>query len=135
MKQDEKQYLLDSEYQNDSVLDMENDSSELSENPAFHRNLEHPTSNFDTMVHLLKGNIGTGILAMPDAFRNAGWVIGLFGTMIMGGICTHCMHMLVGCAHELCWRTQKPSLNFSEVVEYSFKTGPDCLRNYSKLAK
>ena len=47
------------------------------------------------MIHLLKGNIGTGILAMPDAFRNAGIVIGTIGTLIIGAICTHCMHMLV----------------------------------------
>lgn len=51
--------------------------------------------NLDTMIHLLKGNIGTGILAMPDAFKNAGLVIGTVGTLFMGIICTHCMHMLV----------------------------------------
>lgn len=52
-------------------------------------------SNLDTMIHLLKGNIGTGILAMPDAFRNSGWLVGIFGTMFMAVICTHCMHILV----------------------------------------
>lgn len=51
--------------------------------------------NLDTMIHLLKGNIGTGILAMPDAFHNAGLLVGTVGTLLMGGICTHCMHMLV----------------------------------------
>lgn len=51
--------------------------------------------NFDTMIHLLKGNIGTGILAMPDAFRNSGWAVGLICTALLGAICTHCMHMLV----------------------------------------
>lgn len=86
-------------------------------NPSSNRNLDNPTSyvfwmlvlfrsrskflivfhfsNWDTMIHLLKGNIGTGILAMPDAFRNAGWLVGIFGTMFMAIICTHCMHILV----------------------------------------
>ncbi|KAL7740925.1 hypothetical protein ACLKA6_014085 [Drosophila palustris] len=104
-------------------------------NPTHHRTLEHPTSNFDTLVHLLKGNIGTGILAMPEAFKNAGLYVGLFGTLLMGAICTHCMHMLVNCSHELCRRLQQPSLNFSEVAFCSFETGPLGLRRYSHLAR
>ncbi|KAJ8896189.1 hypothetical protein PR048_001532 [Dryococelus australis] len=104
-------------------------------NPILNRDLEHPTSNLDTMIHLLKGNIGTGILAMPDAFRNAGLVVGTIGTLLMGVICTHCMHMLVKCAHELCRRTQQPSLDFSGVVETSFSTGPSQLRRYSHSSK
>ena len=43
----------------------------------------------------MKENIATGILAMPDAFKNAGLVVGTIGTIVMGIMCTHCMHMLV----------------------------------------
>ncbi|KAF4520651.1 hypothetical protein B566_EDAN007517 [Ephemera danica] len=75
-------------------------------------------SNCDTLIHLLKGNVGTGILAMPDAFRNAGLVLGTVGTLVMGIVCTHCMHMLVRCSHELCRRTQVPSLGFDEVIAH-----------------
>ena len=42
------------------------------------------------MVHLLKGNIGTGIFAIPDAFKNAGLVVGAVGIPIMAIICVHC---------------------------------------------
>lgn len=87
------------------------------------------------MIHLLKGNIGTGILAMPDAFKNAGLYVGLFGTLLMGVICTHNMHMLVNCCHELCRRLQVPSLNFSGVCYASFETGPTGIRRYSHMAK
>ncbi|XP_068632396.1 proton-coupled amino acid transporter-like protein pathetic [Battus philenor] len=103
--------------------------------PAAERNLEHPTSNFDTMIHLLKGNIGTGILAMPDAFKNAGLFFGVFGTLIMGAICTHCMHILVQCSNELCVRNQRPAMSFAEVVEEAFAMGPVSLRSYSKKMK
>ncbi|ENN77037.1 hypothetical protein HUJ04_011535 [Dendroctonus ponderosae] len=135
MKSEEKQRLLDSEHPvpTNSVVDMENVAAD--DDLLGNRNIEHPTSNFDTMVHLLKGNIGTGILAMPDAFRNAGWVIGLFGTLTMGIICTHCMHMLVECSRELCRRTQTPSLSFAEVVEAACRTGPEFLQRKAKVAK
>ena len=42
------------------------------------------------MLHLLKGNIGTGIFAIPDAFKNAGLVVGAVGILIMAIICVHC---------------------------------------------
>lgn len=100
-----------------------------------HRSLAHPTSNVDTLIHLLKGNIGTGILAMPDAFKNSGLYMGLFATLILGAICTHCMHMLVKCSHELCRRKQVPSLSFSEVCHSAFETGPAGLRKYALLAR
>ncbi|XP_067621826.1 proton-coupled amino acid transporter-like protein CG1139 isoform X4 [Eurosta solidaginis] len=120
----------------ESVCGDSNESmNKSSYNPSLHRTLEHPTSNFDTLVHLLKGNIGTGILAMPDAFKNAGLYVGLVGTLIMGAICTHCMHMLVKSSHELCRRLQQPSLNFSEVAFCSFETGPSGLRRYSHVAR
>lgn len=87
------------------------------------------------MIHLLKGNIGTGILAMPDAFRNAGLIIGLLGTLMMGAICTHCMHMLVRCAHELCRKKRVGAMSFAEVVEAAFETGPTSLQPLSKASK
>ncbi|CAH1979959.1 unnamed protein product [Acanthoscelides obtectus] len=134
-KYDEKQHLLDTSATDSAVVQLDSNAGSPSDDPVHNRNLEHPTSNFDTMIHLLKGNIGTGILAMPDAFMNAGWVIGLFGTMCMGVICTHCMHMLVGSSHELCRRTGSSSLSFPEVAENALKTGPKPLQRYAPYAR
>ena len=44
-------------------------------------------SNAETIVHLLKGNIGTGILAMPDAIKNSGLLVGNIGEL-----CVFCVH-------------------------------------------
>jgi hypothetical protein len=46
------------------------------------------------MIHLLKGKIRTGILAIADAFKNTGHVRTI-GTVLMEIICTHCMQMLI----------------------------------------
>lgn len=52
----------------------------------------------DTLFHLLKGCFGTGILAMPEAFKFAGYVTGSVGTILIGIICTAAVHLLVGAA-------------------------------------
>lgn len=51
--------------------------------------------DLETFMHLLKGCFGTGILAMPLAFKNAGIVFGLIATITIGIICTYCVHVLV----------------------------------------
>lgn len=49
----------------------------------------------ETFIHLLKGSLGSGILAMPMAFMNAGLVFGLIATATIGFVCTYCVHILV----------------------------------------
>nr|CAD7393740.1 unnamed protein product [Timema cristinae] len=53
------------------------------------------TIDAGAVAHMLKGSIGTGILAMPNAFMNAGLVVGAVGTVVVGFICFHCVHILV----------------------------------------
>ena len=49
----------------------------------------------ETLIHLLKGNIGPGILNMPEAFLYSGLYVGLMGVSIIGIICLHCTQLLV----------------------------------------
>lgn len=53
-----------------------------------------------SLLHLLKSSLGTGILAMPMAFKNGGLLFGFIGTLVVGVLCTHCVHILVS---ELCY--------------------------------
>ncbi|KAJ6644044.1 Proton-coupled amino acid transporter-like protein [Pseudolycoriella hygida] len=92
--------------------------------PYLHRNVEHPTTNADTLIHLLKGSLGTGILAMPKAFFNAGYLVGSIGTVIIGIICTYCIHLLIKAEYELCKRKKVPSLNYPAVTEAALMEGP-----------
>lgn len=103
--------------------------------PFKHRHLEHPTTDLDTLIHLLKGSLGTGILSMPMAIKNAGLFFGLVATFVIGFICTYCVHVLVKCAHELCRRTRVPSLDFADVAETAFSCGPPSVQKFSRLAR
>lgn len=69
-----------------------------------HTHTLHNTSNADTLIHLLKGSLGTGILAMPNAFKHSGYVVGAVGTIAIGVICTYCIHLLIKAEYELCKR-------------------------------
>lgn len=52
-------------------------------------------STLGALLHLLKSSLGTGILAMPNAFGNAGLLFGSVMTIIVGVLCTHCVWILV----------------------------------------
>ncbi|XP_076065718.1 proton-coupled amino acid transporter-like protein acs [Oratosquilla oratoria] len=93
------------------------------------------TTNCETLIHLLKGNIGTGILAMPDGLKNSGLYTGTALLPFIATLCIHCMHMLVGCSHELKERLGVGGLDYAEVGEQAFKTGPVILRPFAGFAR
>ncbi|XP_049819913.1 proton-coupled amino acid transporter-like protein CG1139 isoform X2 [Aethina tumida] len=103
--------------------------------PFQHRNVSHPTSDLDTLIHLLKGSLGSGILSMPLAFANSGLYFGLASTFVVGFICTYCVHMLVRSAHSLCRRMRVPMLGFADVAETAFLAGPKPFHQWAKFAK
>ncbi|XP_032786640.2 proton-coupled amino acid transporter-like protein CG1139 [Daphnia magna] len=95
-----------------------------------------PISNFETMLHLLKGNIGTGLFAMPGAFQNAGLWTGSVLTIITACICTHCMHILVTSAAILQKRKgHEVSVSYADVAEIAFQTGSQQFVKHAKLAR
>lgn len=58
-------------------------------------------SNFETIIHILKGNIGIGVLTLPVAIKNSGLIFGSVGLALIALICVHCMRMLVHSAHKV----------------------------------
>nr|CAD7441604.1 unnamed protein product [Timema bartmani] len=87
------------------------------------------------LAHLLKCSLGTGILAMPHAFRNAGIVFGFVITVLIGVVCTHCVHILVKSSHILCRRQKIPSLTYAQTAELAFLSGPPSLQRFSSLSR
>ncbi|KAJ6646698.1 Proton-coupled amino acid transporter-like protein pathetic [Pseudolycoriella hygida] len=103
-------------------------------NPFEHRKVQHPTTDSETLIHLIKGSLGSGIVSMPLAFSNAGLWFGLGSTFVVGAICTYCVHILVKCAHLLSRRAQIPSLDYAGIAETAFSLGPKRLNKLSRLA-
>ncbi|KAJ6643909.1 Proton-coupled amino acid transporter-like protein pathetic, partial [Pseudolycoriella hygida] len=103
--------------------------------PFKERKNEHPTTDCETLTHLLKASLGTGILAMPIAFSYSGFVVGIFATIFTAFICTHCSYILVKCAHTLYRRTHRTAMTFSEVAEVAFSNGPRWGRGLAKFSK
>jgi len=93
-------------------------------------------SNTDTIIHMLKGNIGTGILAMPNAIKNSGLLVGNLGLVLMASVCIHCMHLLVNNSQELSIRLDKTNLDYADVAEACFATSNHPrLRRFASTAR
>lgn len=103
--------------------------------PFQNRKLEHPNSDVRSFANLLKSSLGSGILAMPAAFKNAGTIVGIFGTIILGYICTHCVYLLVKTSQDVSRVAKVPSLGYAETVEAVFATGPQTLRKFSRASR
>lgn len=90
--------------------------------------------SFETLLHLLKGSLGTGILAMPRAFYHAGYGVGTVATIIIGLFCTYCMRILVSSEYELCKRKRVASLSYPATAEAALAVGPTPFRRFSRAS-
>ncbi|XP_023020925.1 proton-coupled amino acid transporter-like protein pathetic [Leptinotarsa decemlineata] len=103
--------------------------------PYDNRKLEHPNTYVGAFVHLVKSSLGSGILSMPRAFHSAGLLVGLFGTILVGLLCTHTVNLLVSASQRMCILTKTPSLGYAGTAEAVFKNGPKIFQRWSTFAK
>lgn len=93
------------------------------------------TTDSQTMTHILKANVGTGVLAMPNAFKDIGLWPGLILVPIIGVICIHCMNILIASHNILCDRFNFESLDYDQVAALSLACGPKRIRPIAKRAQ
>ncbi|KAK9875544.1 hypothetical protein WA026_009352 [Henosepilachna vigintioctopunctata] len=103
--------------------------------PHEHRDLEHPNTFYGALMHLVKSSMGTGTLAVPMAFKYAGLLVGIFGTMMIGLLCAHTVHILVLASYKVCIASKVPSMGFAETAEAVFKFGPKPFRPWASYAR
>jgi len=92
-------------------------SSEANSGGSQNATTKKGTSNLETLMHIIKANIGTGVLAMPLAFKNAGLALSAVSIPIMALICIHCMHILLSSYQYLRRLTNDNIMGYDDVVE------------------
>ncbi|EDV24991.1 expressed hypothetical protein [Trichoplax adhaerens] len=83
---------------------------------------------------MVKGNIGTGILALPYAMKHAGLVFGPSLLLIMAITSTHCMHILVLSSQIISKHIKTPCADYGKTAELSIdKVFPKKSQYFRKL--
>jgi proton-coupled amino acid transporter len=84
---------------------------------------------------------GTGVLAMPLAFKNGGLLLSSISIWIMGVICVHCMHILLNSYRFVFDNMLKNSdnpvhtLTYDDVIEFSMSLKYRSKPKIAKLAR
>nr|XP_029724243.1 proton-coupled amino acid transporter-like protein CG1139 [Aedes albopictus] len=99
-----------------------------------HRNIKKPNTTIGSFIHIIKGSLGTGIMAMPLAFKNGGLIFGSIGTVFICALYAHFVHLLVNTSQKACKRSQVPMLGFSATAKDVFSNGPPAVRPYTSYA-
>ncbi|XP_047543390.1 proton-coupled amino acid transporter-like protein CG1139 [Vanessa atalanta] len=96
--------------------------------PHENRKVEKPTSYADTMMHLLKGSIGAGVLAMADAVARVGIIGSIFGILLIGSFATYCVQLLIAAQYRLCKKWRRGYMAYPKSMFLALKDGPPCMR-------
>ncbi|KAJ2954570.1 hypothetical protein O0L34_g2859 [Tuta absoluta] len=112
------------------------DNNETDKNDTFdpheHRVIPKPTTYLDTMIHLLKGSIGAGILAMPQAMGRLGIIFAPILLIIIGIFATFCLQLLISSQYQLCKRHKRGYMSFSKSMDFGLRDGPPFMRRLAR---
>lgn len=96
--------------------------------------MEDKTNYAQSLMHMIKGNLGTGILAMPASFAHTGLVNAAIGLPFLCIISTYCVHLLVKSSEQLGSKSKGLRLQYASLAKHSFKSsGPKWMRSSSGL--
>lgn len=97
---------------------------------------KHPTSYLESLIHFVKGNVGSGVFAISEAFKLAGIILAPILTVTLGLFCLYGEHVLLSCARMLKERKNLPDYpNFADTIVLGFASGPKVFRIFSKYMK
>ena len=90
------------------------------------------TNYAQSLMHMVKGNLGAGILAMPASFAHTGLLCGMLGLPLLCLICLYGCQVLVRSSQILERKYKNFEVNYYNVARKSFELGPTWLRGYSQ---
>ena len=96
-----------------------------------------PTGSMDktnfaqSLMHMIKGNLGTGILAMPISFKHCGLVTASIGLPVLCVMATFCVHLLVRSSQHLENKMKWVNLDYAALAKGAFNAGPEWTRAWS----
>eukprot|EP00043_Microstomoeca_roanoka_P008276 m.79723 g.79723 ORF g.79723 m.79723 type:complete len:473 (+) comp14175_c0_seq3:91-1509(+) len=80
------------------------------------------TSFAETLTNFLKGNIGGGLLSLPFAFANGGYIGGTVCLLFIAIVCVHCMLLLVKIKKHVCHVEQVGYLSYGQLTARTLGT-------------
>lgn len=86
------------------------------------------TNFIQALMHMVKGNLGTGILAMPASFAHTGLVNAIIGLPLLCLVATYCVHLIIKSSECLMRKSKNMSFDYAELSKHSFKSGPGWMR-------
>ncbi|KRZ96024.1 Proton-coupled amino acid transporter 4, partial [Trichinella sp. T8] len=79
--------------------------------------IPHAVSDEQAMMNLIKAVIGTGILSLPEAFRNSGLWFACALVVFTNLINVLCIRKMVKCAHKICKKSGRSAVDYGEMGE------------------
>ncbi|KRX17141.1 Threonine--tRNA ligase, cytoplasmic, partial [Trichinella nelsoni] len=92
-------------------------------------------SDDQALTNLIKSTVGTGVLAVPEAFSNAGLWFGLIFLIFTVIINLCCLRILVRTSQMMCLRSGRAAVDYGTLAELSVFHGPKPLRRFKRHAK
>ncbi|KRX49821.1 Proton-coupled amino acid transporter 4 [Trichinella murrelli] len=93
--------------------------------------IPHAVSDEQAMMNLIKAVIGTGILSLPEAFRNSGLWFACALVVFTNLINVLCIRKMVKCAHKICKKSGRSAVDYGEMGELAVNLGPKRFRRYA----
>lgn len=85
------------------------------------------TNYFQSVIHMLKGNLGTGLLAMPMSFKHLGYVGAIVAVPMLCVISGYCVHTLTRSSRRIGKRLNEHELTYSLLARRALELGPSWL--------